>query len=74
MDATSVPTVFALSRAKAYLDRKGIKGITLIVTGGMRISPDFARLTGHNDVHKLSVRDLGTINSEISTHTPIEHF
>jgi len=34
---------------------------------------DFARLTGNDDVHKLSVKDLCTINSEISHHTEIEH-
>ena len=34
---------------------------------------DFARLTGNNDVHKLSIQDLGTTNSEISTYTDIEH-
>ena len=34
---------------------------------------DFARLTGNDSVHKLSVRDLVTTNSEISVHTSIEH-
>ena len=34
---------------------------------------DFARLTGNDDVHKLSVRDLATTSSEISEHTSIEH-
>ena len=34
---------------------------------------DFARLTGKNDVHDLSVDDLCTINSEISSHTDIRH-
>ena len=34
---------------------------------------DFARLTGNDDVHKLSIRDLCTTNSEISEHTEIEH-
>ncbi|MCJ7579152.1 MAG: hypothetical protein MUP98_01290 [Candidatus Aminicenantes bacterium] len=33
----------------------------------------FARLTGHNDVHGLSTRDLMTVNSEISNFTDIEH-
>jgi len=33
----------------------------------------FARLTGNDDVHKLSIRDLCTVNSEISGHTDIEH-
>ena len=34
---------------------------------------DFARLTGNDDVHKLSVQNLCTTNSEISNHTAIEH-
>jgi glutamate synthase domain-containing protein 2 len=34
---------------------------------------DFARLTGNDDVHKLSIQDLSTTNSEISGHTEIEH-
>ena len=34
---------------------------------------DFARLTGNDDVHKLSIHDLCTTNSEISGHTEIEH-
>ncbi len=144
-DATSVPTIYALDRARRYLERRGIKDVTLIVTGGLRVSPDFAkalalgadavaigtaalmaigcqqyricdtgrcpvgiatqdpglrarldvdeaarglanflrvsteelkdfsRLTGHDSVHKLSVRDLVTTSSEISAHTSIPH-
>jgi len=34
---------------------------------------DFARLTGNDSVHKLSLRDLATTNSEISGHTGIQH-
>ena len=34
---------------------------------------DFARLTGNDDVHGLSVADLCTTNSEVSGHTPVEH-
>jgi len=144
-DSTSIPTIYALHRARKYLDGKGIKGVTLIVTGGLRVSSDFAkalalgadvvaigtaalmaigcqqyricdsgrcpvgiatqdpglrarlnvdesarwlanflrvsteelkdfaRLTGNDDVHKLSVRDLATTSSEISGNTSIEH-
>jgi methylamine---glutamate N-methyltransferase subunit C len=144
-DATSVPTIYALDRARRYLAARGIKDVTLIATGGLRISSDFAkalalgadvlaigtaalmaigcqqyricdsgrcpvgiatqdpglrarldvdeaarglanylrvsteelkdfaRLTGHDNVHKLSVRDLVTTSSEISTHTSIPH-
>jgi glutamate synthase domain-containing protein 2 len=34
---------------------------------------DFARLTGNNDVHHLSIRNLCTTSSEISNHTEIPH-
>ncbi len=144
-DATSVPTIFALYRARAFLDNHGIEDISLVITGGLRISADFAkalamgadaiaigtaalmacacqqyricdtgqcpvgvttqdpqlrsrlkvnisakklenflhvsseelksiaRLTGNDDVHKLSIRDLCTTSSEISGHTDIPH-
>ncbi len=41
-ESTSVPTLFALSRARKYLDRAG-SGIELVITGGLRVSPDFAK-------------------------------
>ena len=143
--ATSIPTIFALYRARTFLDRRDAKGVSLVITGGLRVSSDFAkalalgadavaiassammacgcqqyrvchtgqcpvgitthdpelrarfniekstqqlanylnvstaelrdftRLTGHHDVHELSLADLCTTNSEISTHTRIEH-
>ncbi len=144
-DATSLPTIFALSRARKYLDQRGARDISLLITGGLRVSSDFAkalalgataiaigtaalmacgcqqyricqtgkcpvgiatqdpelrarqnveqsamrlanflrvsteelesfaRLTGHVDVHDLTVSDLCTVNSEISGHTDIDH-
>jgi len=33
----------------------------------------FSRLTGNDDIHKMSVDDLMTVNSEISEFTNIEH-
>ena len=143
--ATSVPTIYALYRARKFLDEYGAKHVNLVITGGLRVSPDFAkalamgadavaigsaalmacgcqqyricqtdrcpvgitthkpelrerfdvdisagrlanflgvcaeeladfaRLTGNDDVHKLSAADLCTTNSEISGHTNIEH-
>lgn len=143
--STSIPTLFALYRARKYMDENDTEGISLIITGGLRISSDFAkalamgadavaistaaliaigcqqyrvcntgkcpvgiatqdpelcrrldvdhaagllenflrvstdelksfaRLTGNDDVHKLSIQDLCTTNSEISNHTAIEH-
>ena len=41
-DSTSVPTVYALSRARKYLDSIG-SDINLIITGGLRVSGDFAK-------------------------------
>ncbi len=143
--AASMPTLFALHRARKFLDESGHDDISLIMTGGFRVSPDyakalamgadavaigqaavmalgcfqhrichtgkcragimtqdlelrknlvvdvsakrvenylkvcikelkdFARLTGNDDVHCMSIEDLMTVNSEISDHTDIEH-
>ena len=143
--STSIPTLFAIYRARKYLDENAVTDISLTITGGLRISSDFAkalalgadavaistaaliaigcqqyrvcntgkcpmgiatqepalrarldvensarglenflrvsteeikdfaRLTGNDDVHKLSIDDLCTTNSEISNHTEIEH-
>ncbi|MGB6339058.1 MAG: FMN-binding glutamate synthase family protein, partial [Candidatus Aminicenantaceae bacterium] len=143
--ATSVPSMYALHRAKKYLQEKNINYVSLLITGGFRVSSDFVkalamgadaiaigtaalmaigcqqyrichtgkcpmgittqdpdlrarlnvedsakglenflrastdeikdftRLTGNNDIHKLSSNDLCTTNSEISNYTDIEH-
>ena len=143
-DATSVPTIYALYRARKYLDEAGAD-IDLVITGGLRVSSDFAkaiamgadavaiasagliaaacqqyricgsgrcpvgvatqdeelrkrlegnaaamrvanflkcsfeelktfaRITGHDDIHDLTVDDLCTINREISEFTNIPH-
>ena len=143
--STSIPTLFALYRARKFLDENEAGSISLTITGGLRISSDFAkalamgadavaistaaliaigcqqyrvcntgrcpvgiatqdpelcrrldvdqaagwlenflrvstdelksfaRLTGKDDVHSLSIQDLCTTNSEISNHTSIEH-
>jgi len=43
-DHISVPTIPALARARAYLDAQGASGrVTLIVTGGLRMAPDFIK-------------------------------
>ena len=41
-EATSVPTIYALSRARRYLDSIGSE-IDLVITGGLRVSADFAK-------------------------------
>lgn len=143
-DNTSIPTIFALSRARKYLDRHHLS-MDLVITGGLRLPGDFAkalamgadavaiasaalvaaacqqyricntgqcpvgvatqdeelrkrlhidhsakrlcnylnvcrselemfgRITGHADIHDLSVSDLRTTNREISEYTDIEH-
>lgn len=41
-EATSMPTVFALARARKYLDKMDSE-IDLVITGGLRVSADFAK-------------------------------
>ena len=41
--AASVPTIFALARARRFLDERGADSVSLIITGGLRISADFAK-------------------------------
>lgn len=41
-DGTSVPTIFALYRARKYLDEIS-SNIDLVITGGLRVSSDFAK-------------------------------
>ena len=41
-DSTSVPTIYALSRARKFLDEHG-SDIDLTITGGLRVSSDFAK-------------------------------
>ena len=143
-EATSVPTIYALYRARRYLDAVH-SDISLVITGGLRVSADFAkaiamgadavavasgpliaaacqqyricgsgncpvgiatqdeelrarmkvdisaqrvanylrvsaeelktfaRITGHANLHDLSVEDLVTISREISEYTNIPH-
>jgi glutamate synthase domain-containing protein 2 len=42
-DSTSIPTIFALYRARKYFDENNIKDVSLIITGGLRLSSDFAK-------------------------------
>lgn len=41
-EATTVPTIYALRRARKYLDSVG-SDISLVITGGLRVSADFAK-------------------------------
>jgi glutamate synthase domain-containing protein 2/rubredoxin len=42
-DSTSVPTIYALARARKFLDNHGGENISLIITGGLRTGADFAK-------------------------------
>lgn len=41
--STSVPTIFALCRVRKFLDENGAKNVSLVITGGIRISADIAK-------------------------------
>ncbi len=41
-DSAGLPTIYALSRARRYLDSIGSQ-ISLVITGGLRVSSDFAK-------------------------------
>ena len=42
-DNISVPTIPALARARAHLDRLGRQDVTLVITGGLRTPADFIK-------------------------------
>lgn len=42
-DHISVPTIPALARARRHLDARGADGVSLVITGGLRTAPDFAK-------------------------------
>ena len=59
-------------RSRFNIDRSSrrLANYLSVVTQELR---DFARLTGNNDVHQLSMNDLFTTSSEISGYSEIEH-
>lgn len=42
-DATAIPTIFALARARSFLDARGADTVSLVITGGLRLSSDIAK-------------------------------
>lgn len=42
-DHICVPTIVALARARKHLDLRNAEGISLIITGGLRVPTDFAK-------------------------------
>ncbi len=41
--STSVPTIFALHRARQFLDASHVQDVSLVITGGIRVSADIAK-------------------------------
>jgi len=39
----NIPTIPALARARKHLDKVGTNGVTLVITGGLRVADDFAK-------------------------------
>ena len=42
-DHINVPTIPALARARAYMDKVGATDVTLVITGGLRVAEDFTK-------------------------------
>ena len=42
-DNINVPTIPALARARKHLDQREAKGVSLIITGGLRVAEDYAK-------------------------------
>jgi len=42
-DNINVPTIPALARARRHLDKLGVKDVSLVITGGLRVPEDFAK-------------------------------
>ncbi len=42
-DSTAIPTIFALARARRYLDAMAAEGVSLVITGGFRSASDVAK-------------------------------
>jgi glutamate synthase domain-containing protein 2/nitrite reductase/ring-hydroxylating ferredoxin subunit len=42
-DNINIPTIPALARARRHLDKMKAKGVSLIITGGLRVADDFAK-------------------------------
>ena len=39
----NIPTIPALARARNFLEKQGVKDVSLVITGGLRIADDFAK-------------------------------
>ena len=84
-DNINVPTIPALARARRHLDKVGAKGISLIITGGLRIADDFAKAlmlgadaiavsnAAIQAVGCLGMRACGSNNCPVGIATQKEH-
>ncbi len=52
---------------------KSAKRVANFLDASLEELKTFARISGHSDIHDLSVEDLCTANSEISKYTNIPH-
>lgn len=66
-ESASVPTVYALHRARKYLDSI-LSDISLVITGGLRVSSDVAKAIAMG-----ALADLCTVNRDIWEFTDIPH-
>ncbi len=41
--STSIPSIFAICRARKFMDESNAKDVSLVITGGLRVSSDFAK-------------------------------
>ncbi len=85
-DNINVPTIPALARARKHLDSIGVKDVTLIITGGLRVAEDFAKamMLGADAVAVansalqaigcLGMRACETNNCPVGIATQSEHF
>lgn len=48
-----MPTIPALARARHYLDQRRAHDVTLTITGGLRMPPDFAGYSAARSVVDL---------------------
>ena len=71
-DHITVPTMAALARARAHLDRLGRRDVTLVVTGGLRQAPDFAKALALG-ADAVAVSNVGHPGHRLSGHAGLPH-
>ncbi len=81
----NVPTIPALARARKHLDQVGATGVTLVITGGLRVAEDFAKAmmlgadaiavsnSALQSIGCLGMRACNTNNCPVGIATQKEH-